>query len=370
MEFLFENLSYSQWAGAWADPGGGDPGAACLFQSPAYLSLWLDTMGQARRTQPVFVKVDAGDGRRVMLLALGLERRYGLRILTFLDGGVVDYAGPVRLGPAAGEIDWEGAQALWAALREALPAFDIADLDKMPAEIEGAPNPLRWLAGASSESGWALPLEGAHDDYQRGLNPYAVDSRRKRRRLQDLGPVSFEIAREPLVARRFYDAMVEQKTRRYLETAGKDYFQTPGWSAYFSQVAAREDFGPQAHLSALKVGDRIVATHLGMVSGDTFYWLMPTYEAGPVAKLSPGRLLMEELIGWCYGAGIRSFDFGHGDEDYKAKMGGRQRTLLRLLRGDSLAGRAALKAVRSKASRALQDFYWSKLHRPPKPVNA
>lgn len=370
MAFKVEVLSFSDWATAWAEPAAAEAGAACIFQSPSYIAFWLDTIGRARRTEPVFVKVDTADGGRVMLLALGLERRFGLKVLTFLDGGVVDYAGPVRLGAAAGAVDAARISPLWAALCEALPPFDLADLDKMPPEVEGTPNPLRHWGRDSSPSGWALALDGAFDDFQRGLNPYAADSRRKRRRLQDLGPVSFEVAREPVVARRFFEAMVAQKTRRYLETAGRDYFETPGWRAYFSQMAAREDLGGRVHLSALTVGDRIVATHWGLVSEDTFYWLMPTYEAGPVSRLSPGRLLMEELISWCYDHGVRSFDFGHGDEDYKTMLGAGRRPLLRLEVANSLAGRATLRAKRSRAAKAVEDFYWTHLYRPPKRASA
>jgi CelD/BcsL family acetyltransferase involved in cellulose biosynthesis len=76
----------------------------------------------------------------------------------------------------------------------------------------------------------------------------------------------------------------------------------------------------RVHISALLVGDQIVAAHWGLVCRDRFYYLMPSYEGGEWMKFSPGRLLMEELIEWCFSQGIAEFDLGVGDEPYKAKL--------------------------------------------------
>lgn len=346
MAFNVEVLSFSDWATAWSEPAAADVRGACLFQSPSYISIWLDTIGRARRTTPVFLRVDTDDARRVMLLALGLERQNGIKTLTFLDGGVVDYTGPVRLGPAAGAIDADGARVLWAALCDALPSFDVAVLEKMPLVVEGVPNPFRHLAQEAWPSGWAMQLSGGFDDYRRDSN-YAATNRRKRRQLQhEVGPVSFEVARDPPTARRFLATMVAQKARKYPGS-----FQHPGYDDYFPQLTDREDLGGSVHVSALMAGDNIVASHWGLVCGDTFYYMMPAYDTGTVSRFFPGRLLLEDLIGWCYENGIRSFDFGHGDEAYKPQWGARRRPLLWFETSGSLVGRAAVAALTLRRSR-------------------
>lgn len=354
MAFRVEVLSFAAWTAAWSDPAAASGRAASPFQSPTYLAAWLDTIGRARGTRPVFVRVDAADGRRVMLLALGIERRRGLKVLGFLDGGVVDYAAPVRLGPAAREVDAARARALWAALCAALPAFDVAVLDKMPAEVEGVANPLAPLAAETAPSGWAIELTGGFEDFQRGHNPYTVDSRRKRRRLQDLGPLAFTVAEDAASAGRFLEAMIAQKTRKYLDTLGVDGFDAPGYRDYFAGLTARPELDGMVHLSALTLGDRVLAAHWGLVSDDAFYYLMPAYEPGPLARYSPGRLLMEDLVAWCYARGVRRFDFGHGDDGYKTVFRAARRKLLRLEAPGSPAGRAALALRRSPAARKLE----------------
>src|SRR5579872_2820370 len=83
-------------------PRGTLPGAARLhaFQCAEVLQIWCETIGAARHTRPLFVAVSDEQGEAVMLLALGIERELGARVLRFLDGGVCDYTWPV-LFPAA-----------------------------------------------------------------------------------------------------------------------------------------------------------------------------------------------------------------------------------------------------------------------------
>ena len=55
-------------------------GAAChVFQCADLLEVWLDTVGAARRTRPVFVGLFDEAGRPMLLLALGIESKRGGR---------------------------------------------------------------------------------------------------------------------------------------------------------------------------------------------------------------------------------------------------------------------------------------------------
>jgi CelD/BcsL family acetyltransferase involved in cellulose biosynthesis len=290
---------------------------ALPFQAADYLGTWMATIGASRGTRPLFARVDDEAGRPVLLAPLGIEKRYGLSVLGFLDGGVVDYNAPVLFERAAalGETDM---RQLWDAMRRALPSFDVALFEKMPPDILGWPNPFRFLAtSASRASGHALALSGDWDAYARTRLPRAQDSRRKRRRLAETGPVSFEVAASAADAQRFLEAMIGQKTRRYLETRGIDGFDRPGYRAYFRTMTERFLPGGEVQLCALVAGETIVAAHWGLVAGDRFYYLMPGHEAGNWGRYSPGRLIVENMIEWSYRQGLALFDFGEGDEPFK-----------------------------------------------------
>ena len=100
-----------------------------VFQCADIVEVWCDTIGTARHIQPLFVAVVDAESRPLALFPLGIERRQGARVLTFLDGGVCDYNAPI-LFPAARHWDPPIVRAIWRALAKALPPFDIAILEK------------------------------------------------------------------------------------------------------------------------------------------------------------------------------------------------------------------------------------------------
>jgi CelD/BcsL family acetyltransferase involved in cellulose biosynthesis len=92
-------------------------------------------------------------------------------------------------------------------------------------------------------------------------------------------------------------------------------------------------------VSALRVGEAIVATHWGMVFRSRFYWLMPTFEAGDWARFSVGRLLMQSLVEWSISRGLSRFDLTVGDEAYKRLWADHSMPLYEYIRGMTTKGR-------------------------------
>jgi CelD/BcsL family acetyltransferase involved in cellulose biosynthesis len=268
-------------------------------------------MGRALDVKPVFVKVTDEQQRTLMFLPLGITRKQGVRILGFLDGGVMDYNAPILHADVAAIGPAEMAE-LWDGIRRAAGLFDVAVLEKISQFAGHQANPFYSLMPDT----W--PVSGHTVSVPKGrapVSPYAADSRRQRKRLAEQGEVTFRIAREPEEIERVFDAFVRQKSRRYEETGVPNGLSQPGNRAYYRILADRP---PEegVHLSSLSVGEEIIATHWGLVTAQRFYFMMPTYEAGPWRKFSAGRLLMEELIAWSHAQGIECFDLGIGDEAY------------------------------------------------------
>jgi CelD/BcsL family acetyltransferase involved in cellulose biosynthesis len=322
---------FRPFAGIWPSLSELDGKSAFPFQARDVLETSLATIGAARGTRPFLVRVDDPAGNPLMLVPLGIERRHGVRVLGFIDGGVADYNAPV-LFPDSDAIDADAMQAIWLQICRALPAIDVAILDKIPATVAGQPNPFRFLGRENAPaSGHLLTLAGTFETYAAERMPRRQDTRRKRRRLAEVGEIRLVIATRPDDIARIYAALVRQKTRRFLETRGVDGFNTPGFRGYFATMTDRFLDGGYVQLSALSVGDDIVATHWGIVAAGRFYFLLPAFEAGEWLKFSPSRLLIEDLIAWSYAQGLKIFDFGVGDEPYKEEF---RDTVLPLLRAD------------------------------------
>jgi hypothetical protein len=72
-------------------------------------------------------------------------------------------------------------------------------------------------------------------------------------------------------------------------------------------------------MSRLEAGGRVLAQHLGPQYHDVLSFWFPVYdpEAG---NLSPGRLLLWQMIGRASESGIGLIDYGAGDAVYKRKF--------------------------------------------------
>ena len=291
---------------------------AFVFQTADFLNVWCDTIGQARGTQPLFVAVVDEHGVPHALFPLGIEKRKsGLKVLSFLDGGVSDYNAPVLFPPAK---DWSPSFVgkLWDAIARIAPPFDIAVVEKMPDRVFDIDNPLMPLITAPyPHSGHVMRLPVSVDEFVSKRLPRAQDTRRKLRKLGERGTVAFRIASTSAERDEMLEAMMRQKSRRYIETTGIDGMERPGYRAFFRKAAL--DLAPRGlvHLSALSLGGTFLAVHWGYKDDSRFYYMMPSFEEGEWVRFSPGRHLLNYLIEWAIDAGMKEFDQGLGNEDYK-----------------------------------------------------
>jgi CelD/BcsL family acetyltransferase involved in cellulose biosynthesis len=288
------------------------------FQCADHLEVWGRTIGKARGTQKVFVAVFDEASRPLLLLPFGIEQGRRLRILGFLDGGVSDYNAPVIFEQARA---WDAARtkSLWKALTSALPRFDIAVFEKMPAEICGIENPLANLPVLpTTPSGHFIRLTQSWRNEAGPRLPFKREAEAQRRRLAKLGQVTFEVVEDPAERRRILEAMLSQKSRRYMETWGVDGLDRPGYRSYYLELV--EELSPSGPvlMAALKVDGKIIATNWGLLVSGRFIGIVMTFEGGEWRRFSPGKLLLEDLLLWCCNNGIEIFDFGVGDEGYKA----------------------------------------------------
>src|SRR5687767_7242934 len=70
--------------------------ACCYgFQSHAWISTLLETVGQSAAIRPAIVRVASPAGEPLMLVPLMVRHRYGMTFLEFIDFGLTDYNAPL-----------------------------------------------------------------------------------------------------------------------------------------------------------------------------------------------------------------------------------------------------------------------------------
>jgi CelD/BcsL family acetyltransferase involved in cellulose biosynthesis len=296
---------------------------ATVFHTPRYLKLYWEEFG-ATRLQLAFVR--RGD-RDVAAAAFDL----GDGIAAWLGGfEVTDYLGPV----GDPEFTVDAARELMAGLagRDEWSEADLAGLPGdgrwLPALVDGARE-----AGLRAEvrgDGVApfLELPGSYDAYLAALpGKLRHELRRKERRL-----------REQLSGVRLVDATpatIEEDLDRFValhRSSGgeKGRFMVPQMELFFRRLAEALLPDGTFRLSFLEAeGDR-VAGAVGFRFGERFLLYNSAYDHGR-ATLSPGIVLVIELIQRSIEEGCRTFDLLKGAPGYKIRFGARPRRVCRFL---------------------------------------
>jgi CelD/BcsL family acetyltransferase involved in cellulose biosynthesis len=302
---------------AWPRAGDTAQAHCTAFQSAEYLEAWLASFGATRRFNPCFVTVSAV-GRPVLLLPLCIERRRGVRILSFIDQGQSDYNAPVLFDSTP---DWSEVEvrAVWKHVLAALPPVDVVRLAKFPEMVGRRRNPLclltTWPEAASCHGN---RLDQPWETVEAHLNsPREV--RKKERALARVSPPRLLVAEGEEQRQLLLDQLIVQKQRRFVETKVPGFSEQPAALRFLKQATDRFAAAGHLLLVALMVGDNIAAIQWGVVHDKTFYALVTSYSDGPLAQYSCGRILNYRLIKLLHERGFAYFDQGYGDEAYKLR---------------------------------------------------
>jgi CelD/BcsL family acetyltransferase involved in cellulose biosynthesis len=306
----------------WSDLVEADPDGT-VFHRPRFLKLYWEEFGAAGLRVAL---VREGD---TLLAVAPFDVRE--RTLTFLGGfDVTDYLGPVGL-PAARE----GAAKELMATLAAEGDWDRGDLRGLPQDgtwlrpLEAAGRDAG-LVVETAEDGVApwLDLPDSFDQYLAGLpGKLRHEIRRKERRL-----------REALADARVVDATVATAAAgldRFVDLhrsspGDKGRFMVPGMELFFRRMADAMLTEGTLRLTFLEAEGMKIAGALGFRDRQTFRLYNSVYDHAR-AGLSPGMVLVAELIRSAIDEGCRGLDFLKGDLPYKYRFGARRRRVSRLL---------------------------------------
>jgi CelD/BcsL family acetyltransferase involved in cellulose biosynthesis len=298
-----------------------DPDAT-LFHSSSYLKVYWEEFG-ANRLQIALVHDGEDD-----VAAAALDFRDGTA--AWLGGfDVTDYMGPI------GRPEVRDRSA-----KEFMSAMAARD-DWRRADLAGLPARSPWLSalrrGAEdaglvaemTEDGVApfVRLPSSYHDYLEGLpGKLRHEIRRKDRRLRasfpDVRLVDATPATVPDDLERFVDM--------HRSSAGdKGRFMVPGMELFFRRLADALLPGGRFRVAFLEAGGTKIAGSVGFRHGDRFLLYNSAFDH-EYRQLSPGLVLVSELIRSAIGERCRVFDMLKGDLPYKYRYGARRQRMMRL----------------------------------------
>ncbi len=308
----------SEWAALHARVPGASP-----FLHPAWHRAWLRTFGKTVR--PVFLSVRRGEDL-IGVAALDMDREQARELG---DHNVRDYGGPLALSGEEGAV----ASGLLEWLREDLtPGLMLwgvpADSAIVPA-VEAAAASGGWTFERGHEAVCpGVDLPGDFEGYIAALSK--KDRHELRRKLRNFeaaaGSSSFASVTDP-------GALVEALEGLFhlmrVSRGDKDEFLTPEMESFFRDVVAALGQLGMARLSTLSLDGTPVAMTLAFEDAETTYLYNSGYDPAS-SHLAVGLVGKAYAIRDSIERGKRRFDFLRGEEEYKRRLGGVDRELVRL----------------------------------------
>src|SRR5262249_14013934 len=307
----------------------------------------------------VAVITDAKTLEQVALLPLVRRVCRGQRIIEFADLDLTDYNAPL-LGPAAPR-DAARAQAMWrnvlAALKHMEGGADLIRLRKLPRELDGRPNPLALIEG-TGRSAVNGNLAAIGEDFEAWRHSLGRNTRKgfvKSWRVFSREPqAQFRIVTDADQATRVMAAMEVQQGARMRALGLSFALNDEAPAAFYRDLVASNLGDGYAVLSALTVGEEVVATLLGIRNGARYVMVRFSNAGEKWTACAPGLLVIERTMAALHADGVRSFDFGTGNYAYKRKFGVTQLPLLNITKALSWRGKPL--AMRDRIVRELRRY--------------
>jgi CelD/BcsL family acetyltransferase involved in cellulose biosynthesis len=290
------------------------------FQTFTWMKNWYEVVAAKSNLKICITLVETPEGEPLMLLPLGIERHGFLSCLVWLGGLITDYHGPLLGKACARVVDATRFAAIWEQVQSQLPPHDAISFEAQPEFIGTQRNPFLNLPHKpNASSAHCVHLGDTLDTFLRTKRSarWLSGERRKERRLGEHGRLGFHTIRDPGVAGRYLDEMMNQKSQSYRKMGVRDLFREAAYRAFIIHLTAQHLQDNFVHLSVLTLDDRPLAAHWGLVHEGRFYHLFPSYAQDEFARYSPGNILFRRVLGWCMQNGIDVYDFTIGDEAYK-----------------------------------------------------
>ncbi len=306
--------------GAWAEIARIAP--ASPYQDFDFARLWLETVGAARRVEPMIVVARDRVGEVAALLPLGACSLGPLRLAAFLGGKDANF----NLGLFKPGIAWrsEDVEALLAAAAQAArPRVDAFLFVNQPRQWQGAANPIAVAPSQPSPSfayKSALPRDFAIWRDAHASKQAQKKLRKKVKRLEAMGPLAHRRAADPDEVERFLGAFHAQRRARMRALGIADPNESAEAQAFVKRLAlcGLAEGAPRLELHALALADRVVAAFGALSAGDRLSGLFISYDSdAKIARSSPGELIVHAVVREAIARGFSTFDLGVGEARYK-----------------------------------------------------
>jgi len=334
IQFLHSDQSFSDLSDIW-EALLSHSSTNTPFQQPGYLEAWWSTMGGGEWGDGELWlgvgKVDGGEIAGIAPLFFSKDRNGRPSILIvgsvevsdYLDFIVSESATEDFVDALLGSLDVEGPE-----------GWEVLDLYNLPEES----STVQALQRSAEKRGWRVEKErispvpfvalaDSWDAYLQALNSKKRKEVKRKLRRAEKYPAR---VRWRIVDR---DSLIEPEIELFLELmrndSEKQAFLTDRMLEFFRRFSLTAHERGWLQLAFLEVGGEPAFGYLNF-DYEGKLWIYNSGFNPSHYELSPGWVLMAHLIRWAIDHGRTEVDFLRGDEDYKYRLGGVDRHIVRL----------------------------------------
>lgn len=307
---------------AWRDLEKRDQSRFTYFQTYDWCARWFEIFGDNDPfpdNPQLRVFVATKRGKTMLIWPMMLEPRgMGLNTLISLS----EPHGQLSNVLADPEIDADAAiNACWEHMCR-LPGIDVIELPNVPATSTLGQALLSEEEIAASENACSimdLTVFDGWEGYQKSLSSGTRrNRRRKRKKLSDMGELKFSVHE---AGSDEYQRLVTQSLKfkqQWLNELGKASraLSMDGTREFLQGLQDAPDGSARCYAGSLTLGDRMIACEFGFERHGHYIGYLGAFD-WDLAAHSPGKLEMEEMLGWCMAQEFEWFDLLGNASTYK-----------------------------------------------------
>lgn len=218
---------------------------------------------------------------------------------------------------------------------------------------EGSP----LVAAVPDRPRWSIPsvLKSPYVDVSKGMEQvrsgfgkdFARTLRRRRRRLEELGPVTYVDHPAPADIESVLNEGLRLEAAGWKGREGVAVLNQPTHERWYRAVAAVAQDKGWLRLSSLYLDDRMLAFRYDLQYGDKRFGQISSYDESPDVSFSTGSLVLESSLEQSAVDGMSTYEFGYGGHAWKYDWTSDERLVYDLLIfGSGFTGRAMAAARR------------------------
>jgi CelD/BcsL family acetyltransferase involved in cellulose biosynthesis len=197
-----------------------------------------------------------------------------------------------------------------------------------------------------------IELPADFESYLRGLSPkMRYEIRRDTRELIEKRNAKVRVHTEPAEVGTHIDTLIRLHQAHWERVNEPGNLGRPGFADFLREVCTTPMRGATTRLYILDYEDKPAAALLAFWFGENALFYQTGWDPdSPIARMSPGMVLVAQSIRDAIEGGLRYFDFLRGEETYKSRLTKASRKTVTMLVARSFLAKEYLRAARLKDS--------------------